>query len=419
MKKKDKIPQIRFAGFNEPWEQRKLGEVAEIVRGASPRPIKDPKWFDSKSNIGWLRISDVTEQDGRIHFLEQRLSISGQKKTRVLNDSHLLISIAATVGKPLINYVPTGVHDGFLIFMNPLFEREFMFQWLAMFRPKWSKYGQPGSQVNLNSELVKNKTIMLPNNVEQIKIGDTFKNIDNLITLHQRKLEKLKTLKKSLLEKMFPKSGYSVPEIRFKNFTDPWEQRKLVEVVEIIDGDRGKNYPKEKDFKDNGHTLFLSATNVTKNGFKFDSVQYITELKSNFMGNGKLCLDDIVLTSRGSLGNIAWYNLNIKRLVPFARINSGMLILRSKYIVSQCFVAQIIKSPLGQKQINLISFGSAQPQLTKKDIANFALKLPKYSKEQIVLGNFFDDLDNLITLHQRQFEKLNNIKKSLLEKMFV
>ncbi|MGD1815972.1 MAG: restriction endonuclease subunit S [Pleomorphochaeta sp.] len=173
--------------FTNVWEQRKLGEVAEIVRGASPRPIKDPKWFDSKSNIGWLRISDVTEQDGRIHFLEQRLSISGQKKTRVLNDSHLLISIAATVGKPLINYVPTGVHDGFLIFMNPLFKREFMFQWLAMFRPKWSKYGQPGSQVNLNSELVKNKTIMLPNNVEQIKIGDTFKNIDNLITLHQRK----------------------------------------------------------------------------------------------------------------------------------------------------------------------------------------------------------------------------------------
>jgi type I restriction enzyme S subunit len=171
-----------------------LGEVADIVRGASPRPIKDPKWFDNKSDIGWLRISDVTEQDGRIHFLEQRLSILGQEKTRVLTDEHLLLSIAATVGKPLINYVPTGVHDGFLIFMNPIFEREFMFQWLEMFLPKWSKYGQPGSQVNLNSELVKNKEIMLANNIEQNKIGDVFKNIDNLITLHQRKCEKLKII---------------------------------------------------------------------------------------------------------------------------------------------------------------------------------------------------------------------------------
>ena len=134
-----------------------------------------------------MRISDVTEQDGRIHFLEQRLSEAGQEKTRVLNEPHLLLSIAATVGKPVINYVQTGVHDGFLIFLNPKFDQEFMFQWLEMFRPQWQKFGQPGSQVNLNSDLVKNKDIMLPSGSEQIKIGNFFKNLDNLITLHQRK----------------------------------------------------------------------------------------------------------------------------------------------------------------------------------------------------------------------------------------
>ncbi len=203
MAKKPKTPAIRFKGFTDAWEQRKLGDLADIVRGASPRPIKDPKWFDSESDIGWLRISDVTEQDGRIHFLEQRISDEGQEKTRVLTEPHLLLSIAATVGKPLINYVPTGVHDGFLIFQDPVFDREFMFQWLEMFRPKWSKYGQPGSQVNLNSDLVKDKTIMLPDRVEQVKIGLFFYNLDNLITLHQRKLEKLKNVKKACLEKMF------------------------------------------------------------------------------------------------------------------------------------------------------------------------------------------------------------------------
>jgi type I restriction enzyme S subunit len=196
-------PEIRFAGFTDAWEQRKLGDMADIVRGASPRPIKDPKWFDDKSDIGWLRISDVTEQDGRIYHLEQRISELGQEKTRVLTEVHILLSIAATVGKPLINYVKTGVHDGFLIFQNPKFDREFMFQWLEMFRPKWQKYGQPGSQVNLNSDLVKSKDIMLPNEKEQRQIGELFANLDRLITLHQRELKKLQNIKKALLEKMF------------------------------------------------------------------------------------------------------------------------------------------------------------------------------------------------------------------------
>ena len=160
--------------------------MADIVRGASPRPIKDPKWFDGDSDIGWLRISDVTEQSGRIHFLEQRISKAGQEKTRVLYEPHLLLSIAATVGKPVINYVKTGVHDGFLIFQNPDFDREFLFQWLDMFRSKWSKYGQPGSQVNLNSDLVKGKNIMMPKPPEQIQIGTFFSHLDHLITLHQR-----------------------------------------------------------------------------------------------------------------------------------------------------------------------------------------------------------------------------------------
>ncbi|WP_143139465.1 restriction endonuclease subunit S, partial [Enterococcus aquimarinus] len=144
------------------------GDLSEIVRGASPRPIQDKKWFDSNSNVGWLRISDVTEQNGRITYLEQKISKAGQEKTRVLFEPHLLLSIAATVGKPVVNYVNTGVHDGFLIFLNPIFDREFMFQWLEMFRLKWHKYGQPGSQVNLNSELVRNQEIMIPPIKEQV-----------------------------------------------------------------------------------------------------------------------------------------------------------------------------------------------------------------------------------------------------------
>ena len=197
------FPEIRLDGFEGEWEEKCIGELADIVRGASPRPIQDTKWFDSNSEIGWLRISDVTSQNGRIHSLEQKISKLGQEKTRVLTEPHLLLSIAATVGKPVVNYVKTGVHDGFLIFMNPKFDREFMFQWLEMYREKWNRYGQPGSQVNLNSDIVRNQKILIPSMEEQRAIGTYFANLDNLINSHQEKISQLETLKKKLLQDMF------------------------------------------------------------------------------------------------------------------------------------------------------------------------------------------------------------------------
>ena len=197
------VPEIRLDGFEGEWEEKYIGELADIVRGASPRPIQDPKWFDTNSEIGWLRISDVTSQNGRIYSLEQKISKLGQEKTRVLTEPHLLLSIAATVGKPVVNYVKTGVHDGFLIFMNPKFDREFMFQWLEMFREKWNRYGQPGSQVNLNRDIVKNQKILVPCMEEQQAIGAYFSNLDNLIVAHQEKISQLENLKKKLLQDMF------------------------------------------------------------------------------------------------------------------------------------------------------------------------------------------------------------------------
>ncbi|HDE0473086.1 TPA: restriction endonuclease subunit S, partial [Staphylococcus aureus] len=177
------------------WEEKKLGELSQIVRGASPRPIKDPKWFNKESDIGWLRISDVTDQNGKIYHLEQKLSIEGQEKTRVLLTTHLLLSIAASIGKPVMNFVKTGVHDGFLIFLNPKFNIFFMYYWLDYFKEKWSKYGQPGSQVNLNSEIVKSQTLNMPSNHEQEKVGLFFSRNEKLIELQQEKIMYLKRRK--------------------------------------------------------------------------------------------------------------------------------------------------------------------------------------------------------------------------------
>lgn len=207
------------------------------------------------------------------------------------------------------------------------------------------------------------------------------------------------------------------PQIRFQGFTDDWEDRKLEDASEIIDGDRGKNYPSGDDFKNSGHTLFLSATNVTKQGFVFKENQYITNLKSELLGNGKVNLNDIILTSRGSIGHIGLYDERINENIPHARINSGMLILRTNKFNSPSFIAQFLKAPLRIKQIKLISFGSAQPQLTKKDIKKFKITLPKI-EEQIKIGAFFKQIDDTIALHQRMLDLLKEQKKGFLQKMF-
>ncbi|MCC3673742.1 restriction endonuclease subunit S, partial [Staphylococcus epidermidis] len=198
------IPELRFPEFDGEWKLENLGDLADIVRGASPRPIKDSKWFDDNSDIGWLRISDVTQQNGKIKFLQEHLSTEGQKKTRVLYEPHLLLSIAASVGKPVINYVKTGVHDGFLIFMKPKFDLYFMFNWLENFQLKWNKYGQPGSQVNLNSDLVKSQNIYIPYSYEEEKkMGIFFSKLDQQIELEQKKLELLEQQKRGYIQKVF------------------------------------------------------------------------------------------------------------------------------------------------------------------------------------------------------------------------
>ena len=193
----------------------------------------------------------------------------------------------------------------------------------------------------------------------------------------------------------------NVPKIRFAGFADAWEQRKLSEVVDVLDGDRGKNYPTSNDFDTTGHTLFLNASNVTTDGFLFEDNQFISEEKSNSMGNGKLQKNDIVVTSRGSLGHIALYNADIMGVMPYARINSGMLILRDKKELNTAYLYQFMKSHKGQDQISFMSFGSAQPQLTKKGVEELKVEFPKSFDEQSKIAECFGDLDNLITLHQR------------------
>ncbi|PIC69066.1 restriction endonuclease subunit S [Sporosarcina sp. P16b] len=207
------------------------------------------------------------------------------------------------------------------------------------------------------------------------------------------------------------------PDIRFDGFNENFKAYNLGDIVEVLDGDRGKEYPSGNELSVIGHTVFLNANNITRNGFSLDKLQYITEQKSNLMGNGKVKLEDTILTSRGSVGNIAYYNNDINKKIPHARINSGMLILRPSKTIHSGYIAQYLNSSIGKKQIKLQAFGSAQPQLTKRDVTNITVSIPELT-EQKKITNLVETLDNIIVLQQQELTILKQTKQGFLQKMF-
>lgn len=411
------IPTIRFKGFTDDWEQRKLGELADIARGASPRPIQDPKWFDDSSQVGWLRIADVTEQNGRIHHLEQHISKLGQEKTRVLAKPHLLLSIAATVGKPVVNYVKTGVHDGFLIFYDLKANREFVYQWLEMFRPLWQKYGQPGSQVNLNSELVKQQPIPLPSNDEQEKIVNILASLDDTIALHQRKYENLQAVKKELLKRMFASDKKPVPDFRFNGYTNDWEQRKFFGVIQKTIDFRGRT-PRKMNaaWTTSGH-LALSALNV-KNGYiDYSSDPHYGDdaLYHRWMDGNELCKDDVLFTMEAPAGNVA--------LVPddqeYILSQRTVAFRTNKQFMTQQFLAVLMSTPEFQASIKSLSTGGTAQGISQKSLRFLTIKYPSNLAEQDRISGLVINLNGAIALHQRKLEDLKQLKKVLLQKLFV
>lgn len=389
---KQQEPRLRFQGFAGAWEEKKLGDMADIVRGASPRPIQDPKWFDDNSDIGWLRISDVTTQNGRIHYLEQKISKAGQEKTRVIEMPHLLLSIAASVGKPVINYVKTGVHDGFLVFKNPNFELEFMFQYLDSFVDTWQSYGQPGTQVNLNSNIVKNTEFLVPAIPEQTAIGNFFRRLDSQIAESRAVLEKSRQLKKAMLAKMFPANGEKMPKIRFKGFEGEWKTRSLIDVLEIER--KGKaQYQKLQA----GNVPYLDAEFI--NG----GVKILTDAVPD------VDVNDILIIWDGSNAGKVYTGFN-------GVLGSTLKSYRTNADCSSMFLYQEL---VRNEEVIFSQYRTPNiPHVIKDFSDEYNFLMPSY-KEQTAIGLFFRQLDETIDLQSAEVEKLNQLKKGLLAAMLV
>lgn len=405
-KEKGRVPKLRFPGFTEDWEQRKVNEIFKVTRGQ----VLAASFTTPEKNRGNIYpvYSSQTKDNGLLGYYSEYLFENAITWT---TDG----ANAGTVNFRPGRFYSTNVNgvlineNGYACYAVSEIINKVAYKYV-------SKVGNPKLMNNVMAEI----NIMITPDIDELKqISKLIEAYNQYITLHQRKLEHLNLKKKALLQKLFPKNGERYPELRFLGFTNAWEQRKLEDLVDVLDGDRGKNYPKEVDFDVQGHTLFLNASNVTNEGFSFKTNQYITEEKSNSMGNGRLVEDDVIITSRGSLGHIAWYNQMTQCVMPHVRINSGMLILRKRVDISMSYLQQFLRSYKGQSQISFISFGSAQPQLTKKDVQKINITYPANLKEQIKIETYFSALDNLITLHQRKLEHLQLQKKALLQQMFV
>ena len=343
----------------------------------------------------------MTAQHGRIQHLSQHISILGQAKTRVISTPHLLLSIAASVGYPVINYVKTGVHDGFLIFENPKFNIDFGFYWLAFYKHEWQKFGQPGSQVNLNSSIVKKTNIGLPDNVEQKAIVHLLKLIVNCITLQQRKLKLLRTLKSGLSFKLFNKK-------HLNNLS----QISLDQIGRTYSGLTGKS---KKDFG-HGHAFYVSYLNVNQNEIgnpkqidriEIDKKQNLVQKNDIFFTISSETPEEVGLTS---LWPVSCKNLYLNSFCFGFRINTKMFI--------PLYLGYLFRSEYFREKVLPLAQGISRYNLSKNNV----LKI-KIGQEEIAIqekyAKVMNDLDSDILRQKKKVKELKLCKKFLLQNMFI
>ena len=408
-------PKIRFKGFTEDWEQRKLPEIANISIGLVTTmtshymnhgvllirnsDIKDNK-FEFDTDPIYLDEKFASENKHRQHQIGDVITVhTGDVGTSAVITENEVNSIgfATLISRPnkeiidshyLSTFYNTDKHKKFAVLMST---------------------GDGRTNYNLGDfiELI----VPFPKKGEQIKIARFIKNIDNLITLHQRKYDKLVKIKSSLLEKMFPKNSSKIPEVRFKGFTEDWEQRKFGDCVLIQRG--GSPRPIEAFLT----TDTVNGVNWIKIGDVKTGERYITKTAEKIIPEGiknsrEVFPGDLILSNSMSFGRP--YIMGV-----YGCIHDGWLVIKdTNSLFDKEYLLQLLSSEYMYNQYRQLASGGVVNNLNSELVQNTNILLTN-KEEQKKLGTIFKTIDNLITLHQRKLDKLQNIKKSLLDKMFV
>ena len=405
-----KVPEIRFEGFAEPWEQRKFSDVVQIERGGSPRPIDD-YITDSQDGLNWVKIGDAPAQGHYITKTAEKIKPEGLSKTREAHPGDLILSNSMSFGKPYIMGIDGCIHDGWLLIRdtNKTFDLTFLCHLLGtpQMLDQYRSLAAGSTVNNLNKELVGNTVVTIPKIDEQRILGRYLERLDNLITLHQRKYDKLVVLKQAMLEKMFPKNGSNVPEVRFAGFTGPWEQLKLTELAEKTYGG-GTPATSNAAFW-NGDIPWIQSSDIVDGKlFGVEPRKYITQDGLNNSAAQLVPKNSIAIITRVGVGKLAF--------MPFSYTTSQDFLSLSKLNAEPLFTVYACYKKL-QSELNAVQ-GTSIKGITKDELLAKAIMVPQYA-EQRQIGTFFSQLDNLITLQQRKYESLKHIKAALLQKMFV
>ena len=395
MTEQAKVPSIRFAGFTDPWEQRKLGELEKdatlymgrgrviSAKDMSNTPGTFPVYSSSALDNGRMGAY------GKYMFNQELITWSIDGGGAVFYRRKHRFSVTNVSGYIAVN--PEKINCKFLAYAMSLAHSRIKFDYTVKAHP---------------SVIRSLYTMGIPISLqEQQVIGSFFSRLDNLITLHQRKYDKLVIFKKSMLEKMFPKDGESVPEIRFAGFTDPWEQRKLGDFVEAS-GIRNKDNLQLESYSVSNDRGFVPQDEQFENGGTMrdaDKTAYWIVEPGSFAYN----------PARINVGSIG-YQSTRKNVI----VSSLYEVFKTDHSCDDRFLWHWFKSSLFTKQIEMLQEGGVRLYFFFDKLQKSEIWMPNVD-EQRIIGQQFDQLDSLITLHQRKLELLQNIKKSLLDKMFV
>ena len=411
MQEKTREPEIRFAGFTGAWEQRKLGDIADITGGGTPSTSNNDYW---DGNINWHSPAEISNQIF-LNSSQRKITELGFSScsAKMLPKGTVLFTSRAGIGKTAILSAEGCTNQGFQSIVphaNDL-DSYFIFSRTNELKKYGEIVGAGSTFVEVSGKQMAAMTLMMPPKFnEQKTIGDFFKRLDSLLTLHQRKYEKLLNIKKSMLEKMFPKEGEVVPEIRFKGFTGAWEQRKIGELSQIITGGTpntsNSSYwePGEIPWLSSGEVnkkrIFYTDRKISRDGLTNSSAKWVTSrsvliaLAGQGKTRGTVAINEIPLTTNQSIAAISFSQQ-----------------------VDVDFIYQNLEKRY--EEIRTLSSGDgSRGGLNKNIIANITTPYTSL-EEQKKIGAFLSSIDSIITLHQRKLEMLKNVKQAFLEKMFV
>ena len=389
---KRKVPKLRFPGFTEDWEQRKLGECSVIITGGTPSTRILEYW--SPKEIPWMSSGEINKK--RISKTDDKISKLGleQSSARWVKKNSVLIALAGqgkTRGTVAINEVDLTTNQSIAaIELDSVFNTEFVFQNLDSRYDELRKESSgDGTRGGLNKKIISDLYIPYTEYKEQDIIGGFLKKLDNLITLHQRKLENLKLKKKALLQKFFPKNGEQFPELRFPGFTDAWEQRKLGEIIQ----ERNEQQVESSEYP---LMSFVQGIGVTPKGERYDRSFLVLDDSKKYK---KTDLGDFIYSSNNLESGSIGINKTGKAVIsPVYSIFYGQSVCDSQFIGIMSLLPSFIAAMVRYRQG--VVYG--QWKIHERDFLALQVYIPK-SEEREKIIKLILDFDNLITLHQRKY----------------